>query len=211
MPEEKAKKVTYFAKKHTRCPVCGTTFFKEEMYTGGGRLMAGKLADDLRRIYEPSKKYGELFPLIYFITVCPFCYYATYPGDFLKVSENGKDKIEKETEKRKKSIGLIFPSINFTEPRDLEEGLASFYLAVMCYEYFEKRFSPTIKQAICTIRSAWICNDLHRRFPGENYDYLEKLFYRKARFFYNQAIELEQNGKELLSGVKSCFSLPNVL
>ena len=50
-------------------------------------------------------------------------------------------------------------------------------------------------------------NGIHRllrgRFPGENFDYLEKLLYRKARFFYNLAIEREQSGKELLSGAKS--------
>jgi uncharacterized protein (DUF2225 family) len=97
----------------------------------------------------------------------------------------------------------LFNTLNFTEPRDLKEGLASYFFTVMCYEYFEKRYSPTIKRAICSIRSAWLSNDLHRRFPGENYDYLEQLFYRKARFFYSLAIDLEQNGKELLSGAKS--------
>ncbi|MBN2532367.1 MAG: DUF2225 domain-containing protein [Spirochaetales bacterium] len=201
--EDKEKKVTYFAKKSTLCPACGTRFYREEMYTGGGRLMAGKLADDLRRLYEPSKKFGELFPLIYYITVCPSCYYAAYPDDFSHLSEAGKGKVKTETEKRRKSINFLFQSLNFTEPRDLEEGLASYYFAVMCYEHFEKRYSPTLKRAICTIRSAWLCNDLHRRFPGENYDYMEKLFYRKARFFYGLSIELEQKGKELLSGAKS--------
>lgn len=203
MAEDKVKKITYFAKKITLCPVCGTRFYREEMYTGGGRLMAGKLADDLRRLYEPSKKYGELFPLIYYVTVCPSCYFAAYPDDFLHVSAAGKDKIERETQKRKKSIGFIFQALNFTEPRNLEEGLASYYFAVMCYEHFEKRFSPTLKRAISTIRCAWVCNDLHRRFPGENFDYLEQLFYRKARFFYGLAIDLEQKGKELLSGARS--------
>ncbi|MBN2441681.1 MAG: DUF2225 domain-containing protein [Spirochaetales bacterium] len=203
MAEDKVKKITYFAKNSILCPVCETTFYREEMYTGGGRLMAGKLTEDLRRLFEPSKKYGELFPLIYFITVCPNCYYAAYPEDFLGVTEMGINKIKTETARRKKSIGYLFKTLNFTESRDLEEGVASYYLAVMSYEYFEKRFSPTIKRAICTLRSAWLCNNLHRRHPGENYDYLEKLFYRKARFFYTLSIEREQSGKELLSGAKS--------
>src|SRR5690606_26602175 len=33
---------------------------------------------------------------------------------------------------------------------------------------------------------------------GENYDYLARLFYRKARFFYMLAVELAQTGKEPL-------------
>jgi uncharacterized protein (DUF2225 family) len=173
------------------------------MYTGGGRLLAGKLTQDLRRLYEPSKKYGEQYPLIYVITVCPSCYYATFPDDFSQASSEAKMTLEEETMKRKESISLIFNNLNFTEPRDLKEGVASYYFAIMCYEYFDKRFSPTIKRAISSIRCAWLFSDLHRKFPDENYDYISLLFYRKARFFYTLAIEWEQKGKELLSGIKS--------
>ena len=147
MADDKVKKVTYFAKNPILCPICETKFYREEMYTGGGRLMAGKLTEDLRRLYEPSKKYGELLPLIYYITVCPNCYYATYPSDFSGVSDASIQKIKSEIEVRKKSIGILFRTINFTETRDLEEGFASYYFAVMCYEHFEKRYSPTLKRA----------------------------------------------------------------
>lgn len=173
------------------------------MHSGGGRLLAGKLTRDLRRLYEPSKKYGEQCPLIYVITVCPSCYYATFPDDFSQASSAAKERIESETMKRKESISMIFPNLNFTEPRDLKEGVSSYYFAVMCYEHFDKRFSPTIKRAIASIRSAWLYADLHRKYPDENFDYLSLLFYRKARFFYGLAIEWEQKGKELLSGIRT--------
>ena len=101
-----------------------------------------------------QKKFGELFPLIYFITVCPSCYYATYPDDFSILTESSKKKIKTDTGKRKKSIGFLFQALNFTESRDLGEGFASYYFAVMCYEHLEKRNSPTLKRAICTLRSA---------------------------------------------------------
>ena len=38
---------------------------------------------------------------------------------------------------------------------------------------------------------------------NENYDYLALNFYRKARFFYNVAIEKEQKGKESMSMAKN--------
>ena len=39
------------------------------MMTGSGRLNAGELTEELRRLYIPSKKYGEVNPLIYYIVV----------------------------------------------------------------------------------------------------------------------------------------------
>jgi len=53
------------------------------------------------------------------------------------------------------------------------------------------------------LRAAWVLNDLHRNAPGENWDNVAKLFYRKAGFFYSQALEKEQTGGELLSGLKT--------
>jgi hypothetical protein len=85
---------------------------------------------------------------------------------------------------------------DFTEPRDLWHGLASYFYAAACYDYLPKEFSPTFKQGLCSLRSAWICSDLHRKHPDENYDYLGQIFYRKARFFYSLAVERETSGEE---------------
>jgi uncharacterized protein len=200
--DEAARKITFFSKNAIQCPVCMTKFHREEMHTGGGRLSAGKLKDDLRRLYEPSKKYGELTPLIYVIVTCPSCYYSTLPEDFNQVSEEAKRVLEGETEARRKAAFLIFSKIDFTEARDLPEGISSYLFALMCYDHFEKRFSPTIKRGICSLRAAWLCDDMHRKYPGENYDSVSNVFYRKAKFYYKIAIEREQKGEELLSGVK---------
>ena len=85
--------------------------------------------------------------------------------------------------------------------RRLEEGAASYYLAMKCYEHFDKMFSPTIKQGVCALRAAWIFDDLHRRDPNENYDYLSLLLYRKARFLYEESINRDQKGVEPMSGL----------
>lgn len=195
---DNAPKVSFFSKVQTVCPVCEAEFLKEELLTGGGRLIAGELTEDLHRLYEPSKKFGEVHPLIYTVAVCPACWYAAYPQDFSGVEEAAKAKIQDEAERRKADAGLLFPDLNFNDSRRLQEGVASYYLAMMCYEHFSKNFSPTFKRGLSALRAAWLLDTLHRKHFGENYDYLARLFYRKARFFYMLAVELAQTGKEPL-------------
>ena len=199
MSEAKTARISFFSKNETECPVCGTKFFREDILTGRGRLIAGELTDELRRLYEPSQKYGVVYPLIYAITVCPGCYYAAYPADFLELQSSGIAQLEADTDERIRGVQQLFEELDYREPRDLEEGAASFYLALRSYDAFQKEVSPTIKQGLSAIRAGWLFSDLHRRAPEENYDYISRLFYRKARFFYIEAIEYEQNGKESIA------------
>jgi hypothetical protein len=203
MSDDASKKVTFFSKNQFECPLCETKFYKEELLTGGGRMIAGNLTRDLRRLYEPSKKFGAVYPLIYTITVCPGCLYSAYPGDFFSPPDKGKAGLTADAEKRAKSILGIFDDLDFTGPRTLREGAVSYFLAIMCYDHFTKDFSPTVKQGMCALRAAWVFNDLHRKYPSENYDYLALNFYRKARFFYAMTVEKEQSGKEGLGNAKN--------
>jgi hypothetical protein len=200
---EATSSVTYFSKSATECPICGSSFYREEMRTGRGRLNAGDLTEELRRNYIPSQKYGEVFPLIYPVTVCPSCYYSSYPQDFPEVPEESKSTIDQDTDRRIASIRPIFENLDYTEPRGLPEGCASYYFALLCYDHFPPEFSPTFKQGLSSLRAAWLCNDLHKKYPSENYDYLARAFYRKARFFYTSAIEREQSGSEGLSAARN--------
>ncbi|MFP4377708.1 MAG: DUF2225 domain-containing protein [Spirochaetales bacterium] len=192
--------LTFFTKTPVVCPVCETSFHREELRTGRGRLNAGDLTEELRRTYVPSQKFGEVFPLVYPVTVCPSCYYAAYPGDFLEIEPETVQALKAEEQRRIADAQLLFETLDFTAPRGLEEGCASYYLAAASYEHFPAEFSPTFKRGVSCLRAAWVCNDLHRKRPDDNFDYLAQLFYRKARFFYAYAIALEQNGKETLSG-----------
>lgn len=196
-------KLTFFQKNPTECPVCGTSFYREELYTGRGRLIAGELTDELRRLYEPSRKFGEICPLVYTVTVCPVCLFAAYHQDFQAVPAEILERLERDRPERERSVRLVFETLDFSEPRTLAEGAASFYLAMSCYDRFPARASPTFKRAVSALRAAWLCSDLHRMSPEENYDYLEKLFYHKARFFYTQAVENEQNGEERIESVQN--------
>ena len=192
--------LTFFSRTPIECPICESSFYREELRTGRGRLNAGHLTRELRRTYVPSQKYGEVYPLIYPVSVCPECYYAAFPQDFLAVPPDAVEAIRAEAQRRIDDARPIFESLDFSSPRGLVEGCASYYLATVCYEHFPADYSPTFKRGLCCLRAAWVSTDLHRMRRDGNYDYLARLFYRKARFFYAHAISLEQSGGETLSG-----------
>lgn len=198
MSDMQSVKVTFFSKNPIECPLCSTKFYKEDLLSGRGRLIAGDLSDELRRFYEPSQKYGELLPLIYPVMVCPSCYYAAYAADFKEVSNDALRELKEDTDQRIESISIIFKELDFTTFRELPEGAASFFLAIRCYDYFESSFYPTFKRGLSSLRAAWLFDELHGKYSGENYDYLRDLFYRKAHFFYLLALDRSQDGQEVL-------------
>lgn len=200
--DERDLKVSFFSKKEYVCPVCEAEFHKEELLSGGGRLIAGALTDELHRLYEPSAKYGEVFPLAYQATVCPECWFASMDSDFSLLPEKNRKRAEEDQEQRIADTQRIFPSLDFHELRDLAAGAASQYLVLRCYDYYTRESSPTIKQGLAALRAAWLLDDLDRKNPGQHYDWLAVLFRKKAQFFYAEAIIREQSGKENLSGMK---------
>ncbi|MCL2233429.1 MAG: DUF2225 domain-containing protein [Treponema sp.] len=202
MYEEKEAKISFLSKEEYSCPACDTVFRREELLSGSGRLIAGSLTDELHRLYEPSAKYGEVFPLLYQATVCPVCWFASMEKDFGDISRETKGNAVNDREKRIAETQLIFPETDFTRPRDIIAGAASLYLVIRCCEYFPAEFSPTIKQAVASLRAAWLLEELEKKYPGEHYDWLATLFKKKSQFLYNEAIRREQNGKEALSAMK---------
>lgn len=199
--DDKDVKLTFWTKKPLTCPVCQAEFKKEEILTGRGRLIAGNLTNELRREYEPSLKYGEVYPLIYTITLCPVCLYGALPSDFPELPQSSGTAIEMDTANRQDVIKGVFNEPDFNLNRDLVSGTASYVMAVMSYEFRPPEESPTIKAGLCALRAAWLCNDLHNKEPNENFDYLASMMYRKAKFYYTQAIDREQTGKEGLGAL----------
>ncbi len=190
------KKFSYRQKNPTKCPVCGFEHYKEEMLTGGGRLIAGKLTDELRRLYEKNEKWGVIYPLAYYLQVCPNCLYSAYPKDFLDITPDEIDKIKKTTQARLASVKKFFGDLDFKKDRDLALGAASYLLAVDCYSFRRKNLAPTFKRAVCSIRAAWLFGDLAKVKPDKPYDKISDFFYRKAYEYYQEVLELVQTGKE---------------
>ncbi len=201
MAEDKKVKLTFFQKQETACPVCDNTFRKEELLSGGGRMNAGDLTKELHRQYRPTAKFGAVYPLLYPVTVCPSCYYAAYPSDFDKPQGERLADLKGRIGQRKGEVKKLFPDLDFQVNRGLAEGISSYILAMMCYDSSPKDQAPTMKQALCCIRAAWLSMDFHKEDPSGNYDYLAQVFYRKAAYFYSRVVELEQKGTETVEGI----------
>jgi uncharacterized protein (DUF2225 family) len=195
-------KLSFQSKEEYTCPVCGTVFRREELLSGGGRLNAGALTDELHRLYIPSARFGDVYPQIYLATVCPACWFAAMDKDFEALPRMNMEKVKMDRVKRVADINSIFSKVDFYKPRNLVSGTASQYLLVRCYEFFPKEFSPTSKQGIASLRAGWLFEEMDKKNPGQHYDWLAELFKKKAMFFYNEAIFREQSGKETLSGLK---------
>ena len=198
---DKDRKVTFYAKEAIRCPVCDASFHREELFSG--RVNADEMTDELHRTYKPLHAFGEVHPLVYELDVCPSCFYAAFRADFLPAGGKFSQALRDRIEARIEEVQRVFSPIDYQSPRGLLEGAASYYLALQSYELFSKEFAPTIKCALSSVRAAWLCHDLHAKAPNDNWDYVAGLFYRKARFYYRAAIELEQSGKEPYSSQRN--------
>ncbi|GHU09794.1 membrane protein [Spirochaetia bacterium] len=196
------RKISFQSKESYVCPVCDKEFHREELLTGSGRLIAGRMTDELHRLYEPSAKYGEIFPLVYSATVCPQCWFASMDKDFREITPEIKHKLYEDWDNRIEETKAIFPGIDFEAPRGIWNGTASFYLVLRCYDAYPKQFSPAIKQGIAALRTGWMLDELDKKYKGQHFDWLSVLFRKKALFFYTEALRREQSGKETLSGLK---------
>ncbi|MGI5096349.1 DUF2225 domain-containing protein [Treponema socranskii] len=203
--DKKKIALSYWSKDKCLCPVCQKEFDREIMLSGQGRMIAGKLTDELHRIFEPSKRYGRIYPLIYDIGACPNCFTAMLWSDFKDIKN--KDAIEKiysHSEKRKQAVNTVFPYFDLHRQRSLFDGCAMYYLALLTYEDANVELLPTMKRAILSLRLAWLSGELNERCPGHNYDYMSKVLYQKATFFYEQAVVNEMNRVEKSSTLANC-------
>lgn len=200
--EPKNLAISFYSKKKVLCPFCKKEFLREEILSGGGRMIAGELTDELRRIFEPSAKFGQVYPLIYSVAACPICHAALLWNDFEKFSDPDLiNTIIDHEDERKKSVGTIFPFYDLKRQRTLIDGAAAYYLALQCYELLPPAYSPTIKKAVICLRLAWLSGDLNTLCSDRGYDYIQSRFYKKAMFLYQQALDYETNRKENITAI----------
>ncbi len=193
---ETDKKVSFRQKTSTTCPVCSSEFFREEMFSGGGRLIAGKLTDELRRRYEDNKKYGVVIPLTYVLTVCPSCLYTAFNRDFETLEPSETEKLMELTPSRKAVVAKYFDNCDFSADRNLVSGAASYMLAVDCYGYRNKKVAPTFKIALSSLRAAWLIGDLAKENTTKPYPKISQFFYKKAYQYYTRVLDIMQTGEE---------------
>ena len=198
----KKPKISYWSKTRCHCPVCQNNFEREEMLSGSGRMIAGELTDELHRVFEPSAKYGQIYPVIYSIGACPKCHTALFWSDFEEIQDNNSlNALLADSKNRKEIVNNMFPYYELTRERNLLDGAAMYYLALLSYEKVDLSYAPTMKRAIISLRLAWICRDLQKIVPEHNYDYAAEVFYRKAQFFYEQTLINETQRIETIAKI----------
>lgn len=202
--DKKKAAISYWSKEKCICPVCKKTFDREVMLSGNGRMIAGGLSDDLHRTFEPSARFGRIYPLIYEIGACPHCNTALLWGDFKELKNKEViDRLFEKREERKKKVSVVFPHYNLSHERSLYDGVAMYYLAILTYSEVNSELLPTMKSAFLTLRLAWLTKELDQVCPDHNFDYISQVFYRKALFFYHQAIANETNRTEKCSTISN--------
>jgi hypothetical protein len=190
------KKISFLATTDTECPVCKTNHKKEELFSGGGRLVAGKLTSELRRLYLENKKYGLIYPLAYVVQVCPACLYSAYTRDFNRLNIDEIQAIKGTTDHRRQLVTTLFNKVDFKENRTLVHGAASMVLAVDCYHLRTPSVAPTPKKAVSAIRAAWLFEDLFKLAPYRPYNLAMDFYYEEAVKNYAKTLELLQTGQE---------------
>ncbi|HPC38889.1 MAG TPA: DUF2225 domain-containing protein [Exilispira sp.] len=194
--EDSSAKVSFFANEETICPICEEKFRIEKMLSGRGRLNAGKLTDELRRLYIPTPKYGLVNPLYYVIVTCPNCFYSAYEQDFKNIPPSNIDQLRNDIVKRKKFVYDSFGPVDFKKERKILEGLVSLVMAQYSYAFFPQKIAPTTKIAISSLRAAWLATDLENEKKDKFYTELKNTLYKKAYNYYSKAYTLLNNGKE---------------
>ena len=195
------KRVSFRQKTETICPVCSNEFHREELLSGGGRLIAGRLTDELRRKYEASKKFGKIYPMAFVVTVCPSCYYSSFHKDFTNLQTNEIHKLREMTSARKNAVRKFFGNIAFEDDREIQLGAASYMLNVDCYTVRNKKVAPTFKMALSSIRAAWLFADLAEEFPQKPYKKISLFFYKKSYELYVKVLDIMQSGEESLDAI----------
>ena len=200
--DKKKAAISYWSKDKCICPVCKKAFDREIMRSGNGRMIAGGLTEELHRNFEPSAKYGRVYPLIYEIGACPNCYAAFFWNDFTELKNpDAIDKLYMSGDRRRDAVNTVFPYFDLKHERTLFDGAAMYYLALLCYDDCPADMIPTLKKAIISLRLAWLCTEINQRCDGHNYDYVAQVFYRKALFFYQQAVVNETSRTEKSSAL----------
>lgn len=196
------RKISFRAKDNSVCPVCNEVHQKEQMFQGGGRLIAGKLTQELRRLYEKNKKFGRVGPNDYILSFCPKCLYTSFTKDWDSISPQEAEELRMSSDQRRSFLEKILGPLNFYEDRNIALGAASYLLAIECYQKRGSSVAPTPKKALSAIRAAWYFEDLNNEFPDLNFSKVRDFLYKKAAIYYSSTLELMQTGAEPVDSIQ---------
>lgn len=155
----------YYEKKVT-CPLCNASFSLLKIRKSALRVV--KTDDDF------CNYYSHVNPIYYYVSICPYCYYAAPEIIFDKLSFREKQRL-------KPALQSFKSSIDFEGKRSFEVAIVSLKLGIYCCEV---RGTPKSILAGLCIRLAW----LYRMNEDKEQ---ERCFLSKAICFYEEAFSAE--------------------
>lgn len=168
-----------------KCPVCAVKFKV--------RMVKPSHVKPTTRDTDFCQNYEGLNPLYYDVWVCPECLYAAKRKEFLDVKPVAKKKLQ-ETLLSNKGQHKEF---NFHDYRDVNAAIASFELAVPCYEL--KDASDEVLAGLY-LRAGWLCREVKD-------DDREKYYLRKAITHYLHFFEWKSESGSKLGEVGIMYIL----
>jgi uncharacterized protein (DUF2225 family) len=138
----------YLYDKKVSCPVCDQLI--EMKHIRYSKLRLKQVEPDYRQVY------ADFEPLWYEVWVCPYCYYANFSNDFLRVSDQERKQIKELSDKAKDIFGPYLE-----ESSCLSHVFSGYYLML----YWSKNAtSPSLnleKLGKLWLRLSWLFHDVH--------------------------------------------------
>lgn len=208
-------KNSYLVKEPLICPACRTSFQREEMLTGRGRLIAQNLQIDLRRTYSYKEDQEVVNPLFFNTATCPNCLTSLFHQDFAIVAQKPEliELLREKTLFRKEmltSFKSIYP-LSFKKARNPFLGACSLALASETYQHIKyHRINSITKSALCALRASWLFSDSVLLFPKQEtiLKDISQKYYQKASLIFASALELVS--EKQLESVTSFYFGPDL-
>lgn len=168
-----------------KCPVCAAKFKV--------RMVKPSHVKPAARDSDFCQHYEGLNPLYYDVWACPECWYAAKRKEFLDVKPVAKKKLQDALLQNKGR----HKEFNFNDYRDVNLAIASFELAVPCYEM--KDASDEVLAGLY-LRAAWLCREVKQTVR-------EVEFLKKAAQHYLQFFEWKSEASSKLGEVGLMYIL----
>lgn len=143
-----------FFTKEVICPICANDFKGVNYKQKSFKFMNKE--SDFHEVFEGGS------PIMHDIWVCPNCHYAAKKEEFSKIKVK---EIEKITNSRLERI-RVGKGIDFIKIRDYESSIASYKLAILCYEKMESRIGDI---GNLYMKMAWIAREKKKKDDEQKY------------------------------------------
>jgi len=137
----------YLFDKKIQCPVCSQTIGVKHIRSSKLRLKQVEL--DYRQVYT------DFDPLWYIVWVCPYCCYANFSVEFLRITDQERRRMKEFSSKAKNIFGPYVDG-----PLSLTQVLTGYYLMLYWFEQVKTHSLNLEKLGKLWLRLSWLFHDV---------------------------------------------------